>query len=113
MGKIFKTAKNIIIKLDDFREEKIEDFIANEILAKVETSSKIDELEKQAIIAGITAANAYMTTYGVPTLPNEVKQKIADAGVKALNKANKLMQKQLNKKSKRYKKRHEGENKND
>lgn len=113
MGKIIKTAKNIIIKLDDFREEKLEDFIANEILAKVETSSKIDELEKQAIIAGITAANAYMATYGIPTLPDEIKQKIADAGVKTLNKANKMLQRQLKKKSKGYQKRHMGENKND
>ena len=40
MGKIIKTAKNIIIKLDDFREEKLEDFIANEILAKVEEEIK-------------------------------------------------------------------------
>lgn len=113
MAKILKTAKNIIIKLDDFREEKLEDFIANDILAKLETSSKIDELEKQAIIAGITAANAYMSTYGVPILPDGIKQKIADAGVKALNKANKMLQKKLNKKSKSYRKRHEGENTDD
>lgn len=113
MGKILKKAKTIMIKLDDFREEKLEDFIANEILAKLETSSKVDDLERQAIIAGITAANAYMATYGIPTLPDEIKQKIADAGVKTLNKANKLLQKQLNKKSKRYKKRHEGEKQDD
>lgn len=109
MPKIFKKAKSIVIKLDDFREEKLENFIANEILSKLDTSTKVDELEKQAIIAGITAANAYMSTYGVPTLPANIKEKIADAAVKNLSKANKLLQKQLNKKSKAYKRRHKGD----
>ena len=86
--------KKIIIKLDDLREEKIEDFIADKILANLDKCKKVDELEKKAIIAGITAANAYLITYGVPTLPEDVKEKIADVSVKALGKANKLLQKQ-------------------
>lgn len=113
MSKVFNKAKSIVIKLDDFREEKIEDFIADEILLKLDTNSKIDDLEKKAVIAGITAANAYMTTYGVPILPDAIKEKIADAAVKSLGKANKLLQKQLKKKSKAYKKRHKGENESD
>lgn len=102
--------KKIIIKLDDLREEKIEDFIADKILSVLDNCQKVDELEKQAIIAGITAANAYLTTYGVPTLPEDVKEKIAEATVKTLGKANKLLQKQLKKKSKAYLKRKEGKN---
>lgn len=94
--------KNIILKLDDFREEKLEDFIANQILAKIDNCKKVDELEKAAIISAVTAANAYLSTYGVPTLPEEIKSKIADTTVKSLGKANKLLQKQLNKKSKSY-----------
>lgn len=94
--------KNIILKIDDFREEKLEDFIANQILAKLDTCSKVDELEKAVIIAAITAGNTYLSTYGVPTIPEEVKSKIADAAVKGFGKANKLLQKQLQKKSKAY-----------
>lgn len=102
--------RKILIKLDDLREEKIEDFIADKILTNLDKCSKVDDLEKQAIMAGITAANAYLTTYGVPILPDEVKEKIADATVKTLGKANKLLQKQLKKKSKAYLKRKEGKN---
>jgi len=101
-----KLLKKIIIKIDDKREN-IEDFIADKILFKIDSSTKIDELEKRAIIAGLTAGNAYLATYGVPVIPDEVKEKIADAGVKALNKANKLLQKQLKKKSKLYKENYE------
>lgn len=101
MGKL----KNIILKIDDFREEKIEDFIADTILAKLDNCKKVDELEKAAIFAALTAGNAYLTTYGVPTLPEDVKREISDAAVKCLGKANKLLQKQLKKKSKAYLKR--------
>lgn len=104
--KLFKRTQKIIIKLDDFREEKLEDFIADSILKKLDENATVDKLEKQAIITGITAANAYMTTYGVGTLPEDVKEKIANETVKALGKANKLLQKQLKKKSAAYVKRH-------
>lgn len=105
--KIFKKTKEIIIKIDDFREEKLEVFIADQILGRLDGSEKLDVLEKKAILAGITAANAYLSTYGVPIVPEEIKEKIAESSVKALSKANKLLQKQLKKTSKAYKKRHE------
>lgn len=109
MKKLFKKTKDIIIKIDDFREEKLEIFIADEILSKLDENDSIDKLEKKAILAGITAANAYLTTYGVPVLPKDIKEQIATAAVKSLGKANKLLQKQLKKTSKSYKKRHKGE----
>lgn len=98
MGKL----KNIILKIDNFREEKLEEFIADKILAALDSCGKVDELEHAAIIAAITAGNAYLSTYGVPTIPEDVKSRIADATVKGLGKANKLLQKQLKKKSKAY-----------
>ncbi len=101
-----KLFRKIIITIDNKREN-IEDFIADKILFNIDNSPKVDELEKRAIIAGLTAGNAYLATYGVPVIPDEVKEKIADAGVKALNKANKLLQKQLKKKSKLYKENYE------
>lgn len=97
--------KKIILKIDDFREEKLEDFIADKILAKLDDCEKVDELEKAAIIAALTAGNAYLATYGVPILPEDVKKQISDAAVKSLGKANKLLQRQLRKKSKAYLKR--------
>lgn len=94
--------RQILLKIDEFREYKLEDFIADNILAKIDESTKIDDLEQQAILTALTAGNAYLTTYGVPTIPDDVKTKIAQTTVKALCKANKLLQKQLKKKSKRY-----------
>lgn len=103
---IFKRTKKIIIKIDDFREEKLEDFIADSILAKLDENEKVDELEKKGIVAAITAANAYASTYGLPNCPEEIKERIAEEVVKVLGKANKKLQKQLKKKSDSYKKRH-------
>lgn len=108
---ILKRTKNIFIKIDD-RREKIEDFIADEILTKLDESETVDSLEKKGIIAAITAANAYAATYGVPTIPEEIKERIAEGCVKAIGKANKKLQSQLKKKSKRYKERHKEESKN-
>lgn len=109
MKKFLKKTKEIIIKIDDFREEKLENFIADEILSKLDKNDTVDKLEKKAILAGINAANAYLTTYGVPVLPEDIKEKIATSAVQSLGKANKLLQKQLKKTSKSYKKRHKGE----
>lgn len=111
MKKILKKTKQIIIKIDDFREEKLENFIADEILSKLDENDSIDKLEKKAILAAITAANAYAATYGVPSIPDDIKEKIAKASVKVLGKANKKLQTQLKKKSKAYKKRHTEEEK--
>lgn len=107
-AKMFNKTKQIFIHIDDKRE-KIEDFIADEILTKIDECKSVDALEEKAIIAAITAANAYAATYGVPTIPEAIKEKIAKASVKALGKANKKLQAQLKKKSKEYKTRHTGE----
>lgn len=109
MKKILKKTKDAIIKIDDFREEKLENFIADEIFSRLDENDSIDKLEKKAILAGITAANAYLTTYGVPVLPEDIKEQIAAAAVKSLGKANKLLQNQLKKTSNLYKKRSKGE----
>ena len=53
--------RKILIKLDDLREEKIEDFIADKILANLDKCSKVDELEKQAIMAGGNVGTACFT----------------------------------------------------
>ena len=111
--KIFNKTKQIMIKIDDFREEKLEVFLADEILGKLDVSEKLDNLEKKAVKAGITAANAYLMTYGVPIVPEDVKEQIAECSVRILSKANKLLQKQLKKTSKAYKKRHQEEMVND
>lgn len=104
--KIINKAKKTIIKLDDFREEKLEIFIVNDILKVLDNNPTVDKIEKQAYITAITAASAYASTYGLPACPGNIKEKIADELVKATGKANKLLQKQLNKKSKAYVKRH-------
>jgi len=78
-------------------------------LSKIDECESIDSLQEKAIIAAITAANAYATTYGVPSIPDDIKEKIAKASVKILGKANKKLQVQLKKKSKAYTKRHTGE----
>jgi len=103
---LFKKPKEIIIKIDDFREERLDTFIANEFFAKIDASTKVDELEEKGIITAITAANTYAATYGLPACPDDIKQKIAKEVVKQSGKANKLIQKQLNKKSKAYVERH-------
>ena len=100
--------KKIYIKIDDKRET-IEDFIADKILFNLDENEKVDALEEEAILAAMDAAALYLKTYGVPTLPDEIKKKIAKASVKAIGKANKKIQKQLKKKSASYEKRH-GEN---
>jgi hypothetical protein len=100
--------KKIILKIDDKREN-LEDFIADKILAYLDENETVDSLERKGIIAAITAANAYASTYGVPVVPDNIKEKIADEVVKILGKANKKLQKQLKKKSKQYTERHRGE----
>ena len=104
----FKLTKTIIIKVDDFREEKLEDFLFNNILKGLDGNPAIDKLEKQGIIAGITAASAYASTYGLPSCPDEVKERIAEETVIQLSKVNKHLQKQNSKKSKWYQSRHSG-----
>lgn len=100
--------KKIYVVIDNKREN-IEDFIADRILAGLDENEKIDTLEEKAILAAFEAADAYLATHGVPSLPDDIKKKIAQASVKAIGKANKALQKQLKKKSKRYKEEHKKE----
>lgn len=102
-----KTAKTIYIKIDDFREEKLETFIANDILKRFDECENADDVRKAVNIAIINAVAAYGATYGLPALSDDVKNKIAEEAAKVEKKLNKKLQKQLNKKSKAYQKRHE------
>lgn len=99
--------KNIIFKFDDTREA-IEDFIVSNILAKWDSYEKVDDLRFAANMAVINFAIGYIDAQGIPAnqIPQEVKEKIARAGAKVEKKLNGLLQKQLQKKSKMYRKRH-------
>lgn len=101
----FMGIKNILIRIDDFREEILEDFLADKILAPLDKNATADKLEKAAIKAAILAANAYVSTYGV-SVPESVADEIAASSVKFLDLANEKLQKMLKKKSKKYLKRH-------
>jgi hypothetical protein len=94
------------MEFDDFREEKIDTFIANDILKTADENTSLDELEKKGVEAGCKFANVYLVKYHLPTLSADAQEKIADAVVKGISKANKFLQKELNKKSKAYLKRH-------
>ena len=95
--------KKVIEKSEDSREF-IEDFLANNFLVKIETSTKVDEIEEKAIITAISCAEAYFSKTGLIT--TDVKQSIAKQTVSVIGKANKLLQKQLKKKSQGYLARH-------
>lgn len=99
--------KNIIFKFDDTREA-IEDFIVSNVLAKWDSYEKVDDLRFAANMAVINFAIGYIDAQGIPAnqIPQEVKEKIAKAGAKVEKKLNALLQKQLQKKSKMYKERH-------
>lgn len=99
--------KNIIFKFDDTREA-IEDFIVSNVLEKWDSYEKVDDLRFAANMAVINFAIGYVDAQGIPAnqIPQEVKEKIAKAGAKVEKKLNALLQKQLQKKSKMYKERH-------
>ena len=94
-------------KIDDAREN-IEDFIANNILAKWSNYQKADDLRYAANMAVINFVITYAQSQGIPAnaIPQETKEKIAKAGAKVEKKLNALLQKQLQKKSKMYRKNH-------
>ena len=100
--------KKIYIKIDDKRE-KIEDFIADNILKRWDELKNVDDLRKAGTLAVINAVSAYAQAYGIPALTEDVKLKIAEANVKVLKKLNNKLQKQLKKKSKAYIERNGGE----
>ena len=99
--------KNIFLKIDDTRET-IEDFIANNILAKWDNYKRVDDLRMAANMAVINLVISYAESQGIPAaaIPQETKEKIAKSAVKVEKKLNALLQKQLQKKSKMYKDRH-------
>ena len=99
--------KKAIIILDEKREH-IEDFIASHILEKWNSFSKVDDLRYITNMAMINFVLAFAETKGISTneVPQEVKEKIAKATVKIERKLCKILQAQLQKKSKMYKDRH-------
>jgi hypothetical protein len=99
--------KQIIFKIDDKREH-IEDFIASNVLAKWDNFSKADDVRIAVNMALINFVIAYAESQGLPCecMSQEVRQKLAKAGAKVEKKLNALLQKQLQKKSKMYKERH-------
>lgn len=99
--------KKGILKIDDTREA-IEDYIASHILARWSTYKKADDLRYIANMAIINFAIAYANSQGIPadTIPVATREKIAKSAVKVEKKLNALLQKQLQKKSKVYKDRH-------
>lgn len=99
-------AKKNFIKIDDKRE-KVEDFIADNILKRWDELKNVDDLRKAGTLAVINVVSTYAQTYGLPALTDDVKERIADANVKVLKKLNNQLQKQLKKKSKSYKERNE------
>lgn len=101
--------KKIYIKIDDKRE-KVEDFIADNILKRWDELKNVDDLRKAGTLAVINAVSAYAQTYGLPALTDDIKEQIAEANVKVLKNLNNRLQKQLKKKSKAYLKRNGGEN---
>lgn len=99
--------KQIFYKIDDKRET-FEDFIATYILQKWDNYSKADDLRYMANLAIVNLICTYAESQGIPAeqVPQEVKERIAKSGVKVEKKLNGLLQKQLIKKNKGYKKRH-------
>ena len=98
--------KKLYVKIDDQRE-KVEDFIADNILKRWDELKNVDDLRKAGTLAVINVVSAYAQTYGLPALTDEVKEQIANANVKILKKLNNKLQKQLKKKSKAYRERNE------
>jgi hypothetical protein len=105
-SKIINKNRQIYIKIDDFREEKLEVYI-KDVFTKIDESKLVDTAEEKALITAMAAASAYASTYGLPACPEDVKVKIAKEVVKLLGNGNRAIQKQLDKKGKGYKKRHE------
>ena len=73
--------KKIYILIDD-RREKVEDFIADNILKRWDELKNVDDLRKAGTLAVINAVSAYAQAHGLPALTEDVKLKIAEANVK-------------------------------
>lgn len=100
-----KKTKEIIIKVDDFREEKLETFLANK-LKQYDELKNVDNIRSKLNYAIMDTMQALTTQYGSSIITPGVKFKINKAALKIEKSMNKKLQNQLNKKSKRYKERH-------
>jgi hypothetical protein len=92
-------------KVDDVREYA-EDYVADNLLTKLEGNETVDNLIKQGIRVGIECGNAYLTEKKLPTVPEGMSDKISDVVIKELALANKAIEQQLKKKGKGFKERH-------
>lgn len=93
--------RKIIIKIDEKREV-FEDFLAEKVLENWDNYSHSDDLREAFSYALITAVNAYLSTYGVPQVPDNIKRQMAKRSTIIYKRLNKKLQKQLKKKSKLY-----------
>ena len=93
--------RKIIIKIDEKREV-FEDFIAVKVLERWDNFKNADDLREAFSYALITAVNAYLSTYGVPQVPDNIKHQMAKRSTIIYKRLNKKLQKQLKKKSKLY-----------
>lgn len=89
---IIKFIKRLFKPINNFREA-LEDKLAD-ILEKVDSSTKVDEVEKEAIAKAIKFTASY---YGVKNVPAGVSDVISEEVVKCLGKINKKLQTQLRK----------------
>lgn len=93
-------SKKIYIKIHNKRES-IEDFVADEILKKIEVSKTNEIFENVLTQIVVEVSAAYLKTYNLPEISEDAKIKIKSSVIKGLKKANKSIQKQL-KKGKSY-----------
>lgn len=90
--KVVDKVKAFFKKADGFREA-LEDKLAD-CLEKIDSSTKVDEAEKELVAKAIEFACNY---YGVKTVPAGVTDEIGEAVVEALGKLNDKFQEQLRK----------------
>ena len=103
--KILGKAKSIVIKIDDFREEKLETFIANRF-KQYDELENADAIRTKLNYAIMDTMQALTTQYGSGAITPEIKSKINKVVLKIEKSANKKIQNQLNKKTKSYMARH-------
>ena len=97
-----------IIYICDEKREKIEDYIAKHILAKWDNFSKVDDLRMAMNLTLINLVIQFAENEGIPAnqIPQETREKFAKTGAKLEKKFNRILQAQLQKKSKMYRDRH-------
>jgi hypothetical protein len=103
---MFGRTKKIIIKLDDFREEKLEVFLANRF-KQYDELENADEIRTKLNYTIMDTVQVLTTQYGSSAITPDIKIKINQIALKIEKTANKKIQNQLNKQSKWYKERHD------